>query len=287
MWTYVSEKSRPKKIRPLVILYLVTVFTTILQASAGLVASVAFLPLVAFGGWVAKRNAAAAAATKKKGDNTSPEKEAVVSGPPQEEAATPSSSDHTDNSSNSSGELPGRSEEANPCSPEGLEKQDTTATTATTTATTANPTTTTTEFHNDFVIVKYTEPASTQQGTRAAAGARAKHGGEEGVPTTAPEIKRRTGADKGVGKAKDDTLFGSRFRERVGDALDRSVRGLEDQWWATTSTADERECADEAKVSLEEVETCLLQVETQVGARDAFFCAAVLFDFLLSRLPDF
>ena len=273
--------------------------TAVLQASAGLVASAAFLPLVAFGGWVAKRNAAAAAATtKNKGDNTPPGKEvAVSSGPPQKEAgATTSSSDHTDDSSStgSGGELPGRpEEEANPCHPESSDKQDTTTTaTPAIIATTPSPTTattTTTEFHDDFVIVKYIEPGSTRQDTRAEAGARAKHGGEEGVPTIAPKIKRRAGADKVVGKAKANTLFGSRFRERVGDALDRSVRGLEDQLWATTSATEERGCADEAKVSLEEVETCLLQVETQVGARDAFFLCSSCFNCTSSyfRLPEF
>lgn len=240
-----------------------------LQASAGLVATAAFLPLAALGGWVAKRNAAAGT-PKKKGDSTPPpEEELVVGGPPQEQAGATTTTTATSNPTdkNCNDELPGHPEDAKPCPPplEGPENQsrDTTATARTPT------TTTTTEFHDDFVIVKYTKPASPQQGARAAAGARAKHVGEGAGagPAKAPKTKRRVvGVGKGVGKTKANAIFGSRFRDRVGDALERSVRGLEDQWWAASSAAEDRACAgDEAKASLEEVETCLLQVETQVG----------------------
>ncbi|CAM9916166.1 unnamed protein product, partial [Laminaria digitata] len=86
------------------------------------------------------------------------------------------------------------------------------------------------------------------------------------VPVIPPQTKRRVrGGGKGIGaRAMKNLLFGSRFRDRIGDALERSVQGLEEQLWTSPSAAEDRVCDDQAKVTLEEVETCLLQVETQV-----------------------
>ena len=207
-------------------------------------ASVAVLPLVAFGGWIVRRNSAAAAsaaaaATKNKSDNKPPSAKEVNS------STNTSGNDHT---TATVGDGSPERRKADTCDPEKKDNG------------------TTSEIKDDFVIVKYAESAHIRQGARASAGPGEKPAEDVIAPTQTN--KRHPSGDECVGPRANIVPSRAR-RSSIGGALENGS-GEQQCRTATSPSAagDEARATDktEKEGALEAIVNCLLQVERKVGA---------------------